>query len=146
MLKEMVRNILKISKPQENFWRRNLWYRSMFSRYFFLGHETRLGERGWPHLYLSYLHVSQGKPVCLEWYHSSQKWLYSVIFLVLSMCLHNYLLAYLMIWSYSLFSFSDLPTFIETLHNAAAGLNQHQEKVLQAGWNTTITTLWQNEH
>lgn len=47
------------------------------------------------------------------------------------MCLHNYLLAYLMIWSYSLFSFSDLPTFIETLHNAAAGLNQ--KKVLQAG-------------
>lgn len=49
------------------------------------------------------------------------------------MCLHNYLLAYLMIWSYSLFPFSDLPTFIDTLHNAAAGLNQHQEKVLQAG-------------
>ena len=47
MLKEMVRNILKISKPQENFWRRNLWYRSMFWRYFFLGYETRLGERGW---------------------------------------------------------------------------------------------------
>lgn len=54
-------------------------------------------------------------------------------FSVLYMCLHNYLLAYLMIWSYSLFSFSDLPTFIETLHNAAAGLNKHQEKVLQAG-------------
>lgn len=28
---------------------------------------------------------------------------------------------------------TNLPTFIETLHNAAAGLNQHQEKVLQAG-------------
>lgn len=55
------------------------------------------------------------------------------LFFSLIYVLHNYLLAYLMIWSYSLFSFSDLPTFIETLHNAAAGLNQHQEKVLQAG-------------
>lgn len=28
----------------------------------------------------------------------------------------------------------DLPSFIETLHSAAAGLNQHQERTLQVGW------------
>lgn len=145
MLKEMVRNILKISKPQENFWRRNLWYRSMFWRYFFLG--MRLGWEKEADSPIPFILTRVSRKTCLSWMipFISKMAVFSY-FSVLSMCLHNYLLAYLMIWSCSLFSFSDLPTFIETLHNAAAGLNQHQEKVLQAGWNTTITTLWQNEH
>lgn len=32
-----------------------------------------------------------------------------------------------------IFPLSDLPTFIETLHSAAAGLNQHRERALQVG-------------
>lgn len=30
----------------------------------------------------------------------------------------------------------DLPSFIETLHSAAAGLNKSQERSLQVGWQT----------